>query len=468
MPKIHHIFWTTLLGLCFTTTLASAAFTSGSTGADGALHITQDTQLQLPEDGVFNYTTVTVDSGTTLTFKKNAQNTSVTILATGDVSIAGTIDVSGQAGNYIIPGEGGPGGFDGGVGAAAKQTGRRGEGPGGGYGGVGRPDSDRYVGAGGGGGYSAKGSNGGSDGGSSYPGGSGGPSYGNERLLPLLGGSGGGGGGGSSKYVGGAGGGGGGAIVIASSGNIAITGALKANGGAGAYGERVVTNYGSYGGAGGGGAGGAIRLVANEISGNGDILALRGARKETYAHKYSGYGAYGRIRLEASTITRTASTTPPMSLGYPYAVTPPDMPCLTIKSIAGVNSPTVPAGDFGAPDITLPYNVTNPVATIVQGVNIPVGTTVTLKSNPAVGSTTSGTGVLAGTLENSAATIDLNISTAYPSVITAFVTYDLTAALEPFYINGERVTQMRVASSLGGKSSVTYITESGKEFPAAS
>jgi len=467
MPKIHHIFWTALLGLCFTTTLASAAFTSGSTGADGALHITQDTQLQLPEDGVFNYTTVTVDSGTTLTFKKNAQNTSVTILATGDVSIAGTIDVSGQAGNYIIPGEGGPGGFDGGVGAAAKQTGRRGEGPGGGYGGVGRPDKDHYVGTGGGGGYSAKGSNGGNSGNAPYPGGNGGPSYGNERIIPLLGGSGGGGGGGSSRYGGGTGGGGGGAIVIASSGNIAVTGALKANGGAGAIGEPF-SIYGSYGGAGGGGAGGAIRLVANGISGNGGITAGQGGSNSAFRNISSGKGAYGRIRLEASTITRTASTTPPMSLGYPYAVTPPDMPSLTIKSIAGVSSPSVPAGDFGTPDITLPYNVTNPVATIVQAINIPVGTTVTLKSNPAVGSTTSGTGVLAGTLENSATTIDLNISTAYPSVITAFVTYDLTAALEPFYINGERVTQMRVASSLGGESSVTYITESGKEFPAAS
>ena len=466
MFKIRPLVWALL---CAVTSPAFAAFNSGSTGADGALHVTQDTQTALAGRWCLHFTTITIDEGTKLTFKKNAQNTGVTLLATGDVTIAGSISVSGQPGNYIIPGEGGPAGFDGGVGAAAKQTGRRGEGPGGGYGGVGRSDKEAYVGAGGGGGHAAKGGNGESDGGSSYPGGSGGPAYGNERLLPLLGGSGGGGGGGTSKYVGGAGGGGGGAIVIASSGTISVTGSLYANGGKGAYGEHVDANYGSYGGSGGGGGGGAIRLIANTISGDGTISAAGGARVRTYNGEFSGTGAVGRIRLEASTITRTASTTPPMSLGYPYAVTPPDMPSLTIKSIAGVSAPSVPGGDFGSPDITLPYNVTNPVAVIVQAVNIPVNTTVTLKANPAVGSTTSATGALTGTLENSATTIDLNISTAYPSVITAFVTYDLTTALlDPFYINGERVVQMRVAATLGEHSNVTYITESGKEFPASS
>nr|WP_320050526.1 hypothetical protein [uncultured Desulfuromonas sp.] len=468
MFKIRPLVWALLCGLCAVTSPAFAAFTSGSTGADGALHVTQDTQLPLPDDGVFNFTTITVDEGATLTFKKNAQNTGVTLLATGNVTIAGTISVSGQPGNYIIPGEGGPGGFDGGVGAAAKQTGRRGEGPGGGYGGTGRSDRTTYAGSGGGGGHAAKGNNGKSSY-SEFPGGSGGPAYGNERLLPLLGGSGGGGGGGTSTYVAGAGGGGGGAMVIASSGTISVTGALYANGGKGANGEDVHASYGCNGGGGGGGGGGAIRLIANTISGDGTISAAGGGGVKTYSNVYSGTGSVGRIRLEASTITRTASTTPPMSLGYPYAVTPPDMPSLTIKSIAGVSAPSVPGGDFGAPDITLPYNVTNPVAVIVQAVNIPVNTTVTLKANPAVGSTTSATGALTGTLENSATTIDLNISTAYPSVITAFVTYDLTTALlDPFYINGERVVQMRVAATLGEHANVTYITEGGKEFPASS
>ena len=100
----------------------AAAFTSGSTGADGAFNPTVNVEVQLPASGIFNYTTVNIPAGVTVKFKKNAANTPVTILATGDVTIAGTIDVSGTAaaaagaagdgnqGDDGQPGKGGPGG----------------------------------------------------------------------------------------------------------------------------------------------------------------------------------------------------------------------------------------------------------------------------------------------------------------------------------------------------------------------
>ena len=40
-------------------------FTSGSTGSDGPLNITTNTTLDLPTNGIFNYTTITVDQGAT-------------------------------------------------------------------------------------------------------------------------------------------------------------------------------------------------------------------------------------------------------------------------------------------------------------------------------------------------------------------------------------------------------------------
>jgi len=44
-------------------------FSSGSTGADGALDLTAgDREVQLPESGVLNYTTVNIPEGKTLTF----------------------------------------------------------------------------------------------------------------------------------------------------------------------------------------------------------------------------------------------------------------------------------------------------------------------------------------------------------------------------------------------------------------
>jgi len=119
-------------------------FNSGSTGADGPFSPTATTTLTLPPSGVFNFTTVNIPSGVTVRFTKNAANTPVTILASGDVTIAGTIDVSGSPGGsgssqtLLAPsgGSGGPGGFSGGSGSngIASTIGGAGLGPGGGSG----------------------------------------------------------------------------------------------------------------------------------------------------------------------------------------------------------------------------------------------------------------------------------------------------------------------------------------------
>lgn len=439
---------------------AYAAFDSGSTGADGEFAPTSNKELQIPESGIFNFTTVNIPSGVTVTFKKNSQNTPVTMLATGNVTIAGTINLNAGNGNYIIPGAGGPGGFDGGQGGTVNQTGKRGEGPGGGSGGSPRTCCSGGGGCGGGGGFSGNGG-GGATGYTEAPGGVGGAGYGNERILPAIGGSGGAGGGGTNSYVGGAGGGGGGSIVVASSGTINVTGTITANGGTGANGE-------IYAGGGGGGAGGSIRLIANTIAGNGAINATGGGGGyQGYNGIYGGSGSAGRIRLEASSITRTAGTNPPMSLGYPYAVIPQNMPTLTITSAGGVDSPAVPKGSFGSPDVMLPFNAQNPITVVVNGANIPAGTTVTLKASPAVGSATSATGTLAGTDTSSSASIQVNISKAYPSVLTASVTFQLASlGMGPIYAQGELVEKVRVEAAMGGGSTMTYITASGKEIPA--
>ena len=67
------------------------AFNSGSTGADGALTPAVDITLPLPASGIFNYTTVNIPVGVTVKFKRNTANTPVVMLASGDVTIAGTL-----------------------------------------------------------------------------------------------------------------------------------------------------------------------------------------------------------------------------------------------------------------------------------------------------------------------------------------------------------------------------------------
>ena len=111
---------------------AYSSFNSGSTGADGAFNPTTNTQVQLPTDGKLNYTTVNIPSGVTVTFVKNAANTPVYMLATGNVTIAGTINVNGSNANTVTQGAAGPGGFNGGLGGSFALPGGKGIGPGGG------------------------------------------------------------------------------------------------------------------------------------------------------------------------------------------------------------------------------------------------------------------------------------------------------------------------------------------------
>lgn len=425
--------------LLFLSNSNAGQFNSGSTGADGAFNPTTNTELQLPPDGIFNFTTVNIPSGVTVTFKKNAANTPVYILATGDVTIAGAIRVNATAANSIQPGVGGSGGFDGGFGGVQSSIGGKGVGPGGG-----NPSGANPSGCGGArGGYGGKFSG----------------AYGNNELLPLIGGSGGGGGGGG-EYTGGGGGGGGGALLIASSTKINITGTITTNGGSGASG---ITG-------GGGGSGGAIKLVADVIYGNGAISAAGGSGGAGGPYSCFGplyyangeNGGDGRIRLEANTINRTAGTTPGYTFGYPGAVFVANMPTLQIASIGGVNVSSNPTGSYASPDIKLPAGTTNPVAVTLSASNIPVGTTVTVSVIPQFGSATNVNTTLSGTSSSSTATASVNLSTQYPYILTATATFTMQTAM---YYDGEKIEKVRVATSMGKGSEVTYITETGKEVP---
>src|SRR5438046_3066286 len=175
-----------------------------------------------------NDTTIIVDVGATLRFRRNPLNTPVYLLAQGNVLINGTIDLSATAPDGGAPGQGGPGGFDGGFGGYALAPAGDGKGPGGGVisssaafaqatdsvTGVNiRPDTN---------------------------------TYGNALLSPLVGGS-----GGAGANVGG--GGGGGAILIAANALVTVNGPVLCNGSGGGY----------YAG---GGSGGAIRIVAPTVN----------------------------------------------------------------------------------------------------------------------------------------------------------------------------------------------------------
>ncbi len=478
---------TLLASLCFAPGLGFA-FNSGSTGADGAFSPTVNTQLQLPESGVFNFTTVNIPTGVTVTFKKNTTNTPVVFLASGNVTIAGTLSVAGgnstpvgaagdgNLGDDGLPGVGGPGGFAGGSGGqtGTNRRGGAGLGPGGGNGGIpGIGGLSSYVFGGYGAGYSAAGTcneacqNWGAN--SSYGlENGGGTAYGSNLLLPLIGGSGGGGGGGSTGFGGSGGGGGGGAILIASSGTVSVTGTIYAYGG-----NSGAAAGANSGGTGGSGSGGGIRIVAATISGNGTINALAGnVGNSALSWPYNGgKGADGRIRLEAETFTRTAATTPAYTTGAPGAVFIAGLPTLTISSVAGVAAPASPTGNA---DIVLPANTPNPVTVVLNTTGVPVGNTIKLTITPVNAAPSSVvpssviSPALSGTTESATASVTVTLPSG-PSVMSATTTYTIVAALGDLmstYAQGERVEKITLAAVLGGQTKATLITVSGKEFAA--
>ena len=473
-----------LTGLCFVPGLGFA-FNSGSTGADGAFSPSVNTTLELPPSGVFNFTTVNVPAGVTVTFKKNATNTPVVWLASGNVTIAGNVYLTGgdsanvgaagggAVGDDGLPGVGGPGGYDGGRGGqvGSNRVGGTGLGPGGGSGGVVANSSISYRTVGGaGGGFGAAGGcnqacltwgsgNNVAYGMLSY----GGAAYGSNLLLPLIGGSGGGGGAGGANFVGSGGGGGGGAILIASSGTVTVSGVIYAYGG-----TTGASDGAGSGGTGGGGSGGAIRIVATTIAGNGTINAdARGAGvNATDGYLNGGTSGVGRIRLEAETITRTATTVPVYTTSIPGPLFISGAPTLTISSVAGVNAPVIPTGNA---DITLPATTPNPVTIVVTTTGVPPGNTVKLTVTPANAAPISVTSpALTGSTASASASVSVSLPNG-PSVMSAMTTYTIVASLGDAmstYAQGERVEKITLAAILGAPSKATLITVSGKEYPA--
>jgi len=223
-----------------------------SDGSDGPFHPTVDVTLTLPEDGIFNYTTVDIPEGVAIKFINNAANTPVFMAATGDVTINGTVDVSAAGVNP------GPGGFAGGAnGYGSGSPGQDGDGPGGGFGGPGDGS------AGGGAGMATPGHRGYKSHAGPNPA-AGGAAV--SLVEPYRGGNGGGGGGGITiftPFTGGHGGAGGGAIQVSSPGDITIGGTFTAHGGNGGY---AFANIFGHAGPGGAGSGGNVIIVAGTIT----------------------------------------------------------------------------------------------------------------------------------------------------------------------------------------------------------
>lgn len=439
---------------CWNGSAGAQTFSSGSNGSLGAFAPGANTTVTLPPDGILNYTTINIPNGVTVSFTPNAANTPVTMLATGDVTINGTITLNGANGTAGIPNNpnsqagrsGGPGGFPGGaggMGGATNTFGSAGMGPGGGT-----PTSTV---------------------GGSLPHATYGAPGTFGALLPLFGGSGGAGGvqiscaGGAAICNGESGAGGGGAIVMASTTKITVTstGTITARGGD----HWSFAVSASLGGTGGVGSGGAIRLVAPEITNQGTLNALGGRVL------VQGFvvGGDGRIRAEALVFGPFAATTPAASivgtLGPVTASSTPaliNLPTLAFSSIGGIAPPASPTGSFTTADVTLPPTTTNPVSVTITATNTPPSITYTIKLLPQFAAPSSQTVNSTGTFAVSTANANVTFPNGRVSALQAFAGFTLTASVRPAF-EGEEIERVMVAVGLGEPSSIMLVTTSGKE-----
>lgn len=373
------------------------SFSSGSDGSDGALNVPPSAGtivfnpmdvsrwgrvLDPDGDGVYHFTTITIGASTTLKLTGDRLNTPLYWLASGNVVIDGTLDLSGGAATptldanirrqLAIPG---PGGFAGGAGGLRNNcafAATAGEGPGGGA--PGAPCDGNYRNA------------------------QGGTFTGNRYLIPLIGGSG-GGGPLDDGYIGG--GAGGGAILIASSTSIAVNGWINAVGGS----RPLYTSSACTGG----GSGGAIRLVAPTLTGNGHLNVTGGGPAYGCG---GGVGGPGMVRLEGFAISNSFvfdAGTSFYTRGAPVdAASLKPSSLIRVTAIGGVSVPANPTGLFSVPDAVISSN--SPVSIDIQATGIPPGTVVTLTIYPQTPTdnrivnlpTTQAT--LSGTLQTSTAT----------------------------------------------------------------
>jgi hypothetical protein len=213
-----------------------------------------------------------------------------------------------------------------------------------------------------------------------------------------------------------------------------------------------------------------VRLVSSSTSGaTGSIDVRGGAAGAIPGITSGGAGGSGRVRIEAvsqGAAINFNSVAP--SAALPTSVTLPDTPTLTIVAVGGVATPPAPTASYGTPDVVLPATTTNPVSVTIAAANVPPGTTVSVRVVGQTGGATSTTATLAGSLASSTASASVTVPTNRPSVVSASVTFALSAAADthPVFVEGEEVSAIRVSTRHGGGSDVTYLTRSGREIAA--
>ena len=150
---------------------------------------------------------------------------------------------------------------------------------------------------------------------------------------------------------------------------------------------------------------------------------------------------------------------------------------LSIVSVGGNAVPANPGGKLINPDLIIPGQQNNPIPVVVSCTNVPLNTEITVVVHPANGFDVQAVGLNnTGTAVSSTATVSVNMPRGggiiYAECVSGVAGGSGTNGASRSYAdtgltaNGERISTVKVTSQAGGKQRTTYVTPSGKSFPA--
>lgn len=155
---------------------------------------------------------------------------------------------------------------------------------------------------------------------------------------------------------------------------------------------------------------------------------------------------------------------------------------LSIASIAGNAISSNPSGVLVNPDVIIPAQQANPIPIVVNCINIPLNTEISVIVHPANGPDVQAVAMNnAGTLAASTATVSLNMPRGggiiYAKCVSGLAGLGAdnsskelrtkSLAETGWTTEGERFAKVEVTASLGGQQQIAYITESGKRYSLA-
>jgi hypothetical protein len=135
---------------------------------------------------------------------------------------------------------------------------------------------------------------------------------------------------------------------------------------------------------------------------------------------------------------------------------------LTISSIGGFPVLSDAGVSPGSVDVVLPRGLTDPIAVLVQGRNIPLGTQVNLNLSGSTGATYTPDS-LTGTFELSSATLQVSgLDRGAETHLFVFATFDVPEGASSLNPEGpDQVAKLRVQTAPGQPSTMAFLRRDG-------